>query len=591
MGVDIFMLRTAAGFIREHKLIFVNAALMAFLMVAPLLAFPLMAGDGYQGINIANHGFDELWYLSRAREALDGHHLGNALWREGKEGQDPFFNYVEYAIFAPLRILGLAPYVDVTVVYAVLNTVGVFVLLLLIYFFVLQLSANKPLSVISALLAVGGYSLAMPSSFLSINVYSRAMTPYIPALITFLYLNFLAVILRRQSWRCRLAAGLALGSLFYVYFYAWSFILTLNAFLILFYIIKREYAVVRSILIVSGVGLLIGSYNVFNAVYSQTGEFARQLTYFHWISYSHAPVFNAIGFIALLLAAVAWRKLKLDNFFFLFIAIILTGWAVLNQQIVTGILIQSEHYYAHFIVPTSLIVCAYVIWILLKREAYKRFLVIGLALFVYFTTGVGQARAVLTNYELKQSWQKYRPIIDYLNRQPEAGVALTADDANAYLITIYTSHDIFWARSFLLVNVPLERRLRDTLFVYSYLNNKSRNDIVSYLRAPGNKLSFYWTIYETLEGYSSGLAYFDYYKKSAAKDPLISGQRERLMASLAGEYERLAKNNAAIKQLLKKYGVAYIVWDKGKYPEWDLSFLNLSEAVSSDNIFLYKVNL
>jgi len=121
---------------QEHRMILVNAVIMAFLMVAPLVAFPIITRDSYKGINIANHGFDELWYLSRARDALDGHNLGNALFKEGKDAQDPYFSYVEKTIFFPLRALGISQYTNVATVYAILNTVGVFILMLLIYWLV-----------------------------------------------------------------------------------------------------------------------------------------------------------------------------------------------------------------------------------------------------------------------------------------------------------------------------------------------------------------------------------------------------------------------------------------------------------------------
>src|SRR3989338_1724972 len=85
------------------------AALTATLIVSgPIIAFPVVAGSDYQGVNITVYGNDEHYYMSRMRDALDGHPLGQPFLREGKEGQDTTFGYIEQALAMPLRVLGVA---------------------------------------------------------------------------------------------------------------------------------------------------------------------------------------------------------------------------------------------------------------------------------------------------------------------------------------------------------------------------------------------------------------------------------------------------------------------------------------------------
>ena len=169
----------------RHKIIIWCGLIMAILMIAPLIIFPLMAGSQYKGINIANFGRDELGYLSRGKEVLDGHRLGNYTFKEGKDEQDPFFNYSEYILVTPLYLLSLADKADITTIYAFYNFLGVFVLVLLIYFFALKLSGDKLLSAAASLMAIGGYGLIQPHLWFSINNYSQACTPYIPSLAAF----------------------------------------------------------------------------------------------------------------------------------------------------------------------------------------------------------------------------------------------------------------------------------------------------------------------------------------------------------------------------------------------------------------------
>src|SRR3989338_1042866 len=110
--------------------------LLTLLVEAPIIAFPFYAGDVYKGINIAPFGNDELYYLSRGKAVLEGHPLGQPFISGVGEVPDSFMSNVEYVYMAPLGALGLAPYIDVPTLYNILNTIGVFVLLLLIYLFV-----------------------------------------------------------------------------------------------------------------------------------------------------------------------------------------------------------------------------------------------------------------------------------------------------------------------------------------------------------------------------------------------------------------------------------------------------------------------
>ena len=78
----------------SHRLIIINSLVLTTIVSAPLFLFPLMNRDVYQGINTANFDRDQLYYLTRGKEVLQGYHLGNAVLREGKEGQEMHQSYV-----------------------------------------------------------------------------------------------------------------------------------------------------------------------------------------------------------------------------------------------------------------------------------------------------------------------------------------------------------------------------------------------------------------------------------------------------------------------------------------------------------------
>ena len=572
---------TFKSFVISHKLAIFNGLILAALIISPLFIFPAMSGNSYRGIAIADNGTDELLYLSRGKDVLEGHHLGNPLFREGKDSQDPFFTYVEYLMLAPVKLLGLENRADITAIYAFYNFTGVFILALLIYFFLLRLSGDRLLSALAPALVIGGYALLDYRLLFSINLYGRAFSPYIPVLAAFLYYNLLVLCLKSPEWKYKIFAGISFGFLFYVYLYAWSFVLVLNCVLFTLYFFKKDFAGAKKLFIITILGLGIGSYNIAKLLLFFFSENSRQLSYFVGTSHSHAPTLSAAGFAALILLYVFARKNREDKNIPLFLAFILSGWIVMNQQILTGIELQSDHWSSYFIGPAIIIIAAYIVWSFIRGYKYKKILAVFIFTTVFFNVAIGQYRAARTLFDLKQDRQNYRPIIDYLNKDAAPEVILAADNQQEYLFTIYTPHDLFWARAFLIVNVPVQR-IKDAFYVYSYLDKKSRNNLTG--AAP------YLNIYQALEGYESGLDESDYNRKRAAGDEAILKERSELLRKLSREYGAITAKKNGITNLLKTYGVAYIVWDKSKNPDWDLSVIGgLEEAVFSKDIYLYKL--
>ena len=378
------------SFVIPHKLAIFNGLILAAFIISPLFIFPAMSGNSYRGIAIADNGTDELLYLSRGKDVLEGHHLGNPLFREGKDSQDPFFTYVEYLMLAPVKLLGLENRADITAIYAFYNFTGVFILALLIYFFLLRLSGDRLLSALAPALVIGGYALLDYRLLFSINLYGRAFSPYIPVLAAFLYYNLLVLCLKSPEWKYKIFAGISFGFLFYVYLYAWSFVLVLNCVLFTLYFFKKDFAGAKKLFIITILGLGIGSYNIAKLLLFFFSENSRQLSYFVGTSHSHAPTLSAAGFAALILLYVFARKNREDKNIPLFLAFILSGWIVMNQQILTGIELQSDHWSSYFIGPAIIIIAAYIVWSFIRGYKYKKILAVFIFTTVFFKVGIGE---------------------------------------------------------------------------------------------------------------------------------------------------------------------------------------------------------
>ncbi len=579
-------------------MILIFSFLLTLLIFAPLIAFPYVLGEDYKGININWFGTDSHFYLSRGQEVLEGHKLGNSLLREGKDGQDPYFTISEYILLTPVKLLGLADKVNVVTLYNTYNFIGVFILIILVYFFVWQLSGSKLLSITAALFAIGGYSLVYNKAlfYRDFNVYARVIYPFFSSLILFIYLNFLVKSLKSEKLKFQIFAGLVFSLLFYIYFYAWSFALALGACMLLVLLLMKDFKNVKKILFISATGLLFGAYNLFQLFSSLGSAGGKQQAYFLLLAYGRAPIFSKIGFITLIIFAVYWFFQKRDKSMPLVLSIILAGWVALNQQIITGRMLQYGHYYFYFIVPMSIIVSLYMIWQIIKYEKLRKYLFMLLIAVVFINAMGGQYLSFIYTYDLKKYEQNFRPIINALNSDKTPGVILAGQE-NEYLFTIYTPHDLFWHGAATIYNAPI-KRVKDAIFVYTYLGKNSRNNFKGFIEQmmAKNKSSAYAYDkgnYMSYEGYTLGYYYYDYLKKLAARDPELLAKREKLLTDLAAEYENLIKDNGqGIKNLLKDYGVNYIVWDKNKPLGWDLTFLGrLDELANFNNIYLYQVNL
>ena len=582
------------SYIVEHKVAIILSALMVFLVLSPVWSFPFSHKDSYKGINIAHFGTDAHFYLSRGREVFDGNKMGNLVLREGKDKQDPFFSYNEIILLTPLRWIGLSDAIGIVNVYHFYNTIGIFAIILLIYHALLQMSGDKKISIASAIFVVGGYQIVYNKTlfYTDFNIYGRTMIPYFASLAFFIYLNLLIKVIKAPNLKKTVITGTFLGFLFYVYFFTWTFAFALNGSLFLFYLISKNWKKLLLITKISIIGLLVGLYNLVMMFNFFTSEAGKQSSYFHWASHGSSGIISKIGLITLLLLAVfSYFKRKNANIP-IFFGLIGATWLSLNQQILTGTYVQYGHYYWYFIVPTSIIIAFYMFWELLPNKKMQNIFVIGVIFLAFLNTAVGQYMSIGPSLKDKKYEQNYKPIIDKLNEDKNPGVILAGNDHYAYLLTIYTPHNLFWHYSASQSDVHLDR-FSDALYIYMYLNDEAKNgfkDYINRIMIDDNINNSYKHLYKDIEGYTSGLDYYEYSAKANKNDEEILLHRPSVLDSLVENYNTLVSTENGPINLIKKYGVNYIVWNKDLYPEWDLSFIeDKEEIISYNNIILYRV--
>lgn len=586
------------AFLKEYRAILILAFLLTLIIKAPVLFFPYVAQEAYQGIDIYHHAnlaVDEDFYLSRGKEVLEGHSLGNPLMREGKEtNPDYYFNVTELVLVGPFRLLGLADTINIATLYNFYNSVGLFILILVIYFFALELKTDKLFAATAAIFVVSGYSVLDHRAFFEpvFNMYGRSLTPYISSLAFFSYAFLCVRALKTPSLKRSVCVGIVFGVLSYIYSYAWTFTLLFNGFLFLVYTVQRDWQRVRHITLISAVGMLVAAYNIMRTVLFLSSPAGNQFLYFYGAEYARVLAYKKLGPLLLLLFGVFAYKNHTDKAWPILYALLGAGWFAINQQIITGVSIQSDHYLWYYTLPVFIVAFFYVFWSLVTDQRARRVISTILITIFFINTTMEQRNAFLKTLDERLQEQNYRPALDILRAAKDPGVVLAADDDPELLITVYTPHDLFWQWSLARFNDNPLARHRDALLVYLYLNKDARADPAAFLnrllREKENP-SFYQQIYQGIEGFYSGFGLDDYYIRLDQNDPALLQKRRQLIDSLVKEYTALIKDHDVVEKLLTRYDVGWVLWDKNRQPEWDLRVLRGLKAVSSHRgIFLFE---
>ncbi|MEN9561305.1 MAG: hypothetical protein RIQ56_578, partial [Candidatus Parcubacteria bacterium] len=555
---------------------------MSFFIAAPLLYFPYAAGEAYRGINIPQFGNDQHTYLSRGKEVLEGHPLGQPFLAEGKGVQDPTFNYAERILLSPVVFLGQEERVDIVTYFNIANTVGVFFLALVLYAFVYSLTKDRLLSVSISVFVLGGYSIVYTKTlfYTDFNSYGRSIYPYASSVPFFVFLILLyRRVIEDGKAIYLLGSTFFFGSLFYIYFYAWTFATAFLGSLFLGLAVLKQWRKIMDVAIIGVGGLVIGSGMLWNFVPFLIKGLSDETSYYVFASYGRHPVMSLVGlFLAAIFVVYAYlaREESVKTKIF-FAALIAAGWIALNQQLITGRYVQYGHYYWYFVVPLGIILGGYMAARLLPTR-FRVLFACSLIILALVNTVGGQLKSFPTSFEDKLREQDFAPILRELGSLPSGVVFLGADgNATQLLVTIYTSHDLYWVFPAGIYSYPKDR-VRDALLVHLFLDTRSRKDPVAFLKSGLEKRekNTFSTLYGDLEGIHSGLDYYEYQRRIAQKelDPHLKKAREELLTELQDEYKSQYESGARVKELLERAGVQYILWDKKIFPHFDISALS-----------------
>lgn len=556
--------------------------------MAPQLAFRFEhRADGiYQGIEMLP---DSPW-TPRVREIMDGHGFGSIYYKDGKD--DPY-------LFQPLgsmmvAYMGEMLRLDINDTILLSRLVLPFASFLLIYGFVFLLCRKRLLSVAAAsvlLLAEGALSGFGASSLLhgiSPADFIRIARPVNPAMIYIFFFGFLIAFYKfykTGDWRWGAFAVVFLGANFYNYFYSWTFLYAMGAILGASLLILRRWKEALSVAAVYAGALLIAipwAVNLYRAMQYPT---YKGVGHRLGIIYTHEPLF--IGFTALsaLLVFLGARYLlgfwKGERDYLFGLALLLAPIVTMNQQILTGRIMQADHYHWFFHKPLAVIFLLIVCWFLLEKFLKGSYRIALAGLLIAGSLGVGgfmQYDSYTHEYgeggKIALERQKYGPPMRWLSENPDKEAVVFATDLPSHIVTIYTPLNVFFHRAGYISLSATEERLLDQLFTYFRLRGVGKD-------APEVFLKERKEISTRIEGI--------YYRNLTGSYESIPDERVLEIAAL---YKETLKTPTPVwlEETMRKHEVEYVIWDRKADPLWNLDrYAFLAKVAEFGDIAIYTL--
>ncbi len=582
-------------FLQGHKAAIALAILTSLIIAFPQIYFRIDHKELYQeGIEAIEMLPDSPW-SARAREVQDGHpKLGGIYYRDGKD--DPY-------IFQPLgsnivaytgKIFGLG--INDTLLLA--RIVYPFVTFMLIYLFVYSLSKYKRAALASASVVLLAEPILSPvglKRFFDGSLWSGTVpvnfleltAPVNPAMIFIFLFGFLVVFWKyyqKRTWQWGIASALLLGLNVYTYFYAATYLFAFLGVLGLCFLVQKKWNEVRSLAYVFFGGILLAipyAWNLYQAsLYPSYEEVARRLA----LLVSHEPQF--IGIVALGGIIVFFLGFPRDDKrkYIFGLSLLLTPLVTLNQQVVTGKVLQAGHYHWYMHRPIAVIFAIITAFYLLRRwntpQHYTKILAV-LMIAVSFVVGL---KVQMLAYSVDRKGgdggqvaierQKYAPVMAWLNAHAAKEAVVFANEEISRIVGIYTPLNVFHLQVAHATLAATDARIREQMFAFYRLRNVDIENV---------RETFYRE-----RAFISAQLYGLYYREKSGRDDDIP---DEIIDNIVSDYESTLSKPIGewLYSTWSKHRVEYVVWNTEADPTWNLDrFLFLTKEATFGNITIYS---
>ncbi len=276
----------------------------------------------------------------------------------------------------------------------------------------------------------------------------------------------------------------------------------------------------------------------------------------------------------MLLAAIfaTPKRFEQARLFFIYSAITLI--VLLNQQVLTGHVLVSEHYHWYITKPLiSFLVGMYAVAItewMARKRVYLRYVVYALGFGILIANAI---EVQTVSYKAAKEGfiqsQRYAPIMQFLNTLPQREF-IWANYSLSEFIPMYTSHDTGNNRQMSNYLIPTSY-LEQELFLQYRLRGISAKDAPAIMEKEKGEVSM--TVY--------GLRF----RQELGAYEFIP---ESILLNEIQKYQKL--DTASTAELVKNMGITLIIWDRDVDPQWRLEELPKKNVLfEENNLVVYRI--
>ncbi|MDO8621537.1 MAG: hypothetical protein Q7R31_04650, partial [Candidatus Levybacteria bacterium] len=486
--------------------------------------------------------------------------------------------------------LGMVFSLDINNTFLLSRFLLTFMVFLLIYCFVLLLSRDKLAALCSAAVLLLVDSVLSYSGIyrilhgISPDNFLRIARPVNPAMIYILLFSFLIsfwLFYKEIKWFYGIVRAVLLGLNFYNYFYTWTYLYAFGGVLVLIFLIQKNWREVTRLTSVFVGALLVAIPYALN-LYRATQHPAYQEANVRFgVILTHAPLFIGLVAIgALTVFLLEFPREDREKYYF-GLALLLVPLVTLNQQILTGKVLEPSHYHWFFHKPIAVIFVLVVIFYFLTRrglDSYRKkvaIIIITVSIFTgVFTQVVSYAYDRRDGGNIAIERQKYGPVMEWLNINAQKEAVVFGNDETSHLTVIYTPLNVFYHRAAIYSLSATKEQLIDTLFTFYRLRGVGVKDVREVFFAEHDYIS--WNIYG--EYYRQTLGSYEVTPDEKIEEIIVS-YKETLRVPTSEWLHRV----------WAQYEVEYIVWDKIKDPLWRLDqYPFLKKVAVFGNLAIYR---
>jgi len=570
--------------LKKHKWAIILAILVGIIMALPHIYFIFDNKDTYQGVFMG--GLDEEFYLTRMQEIRDGYFsLANPVWLEGKNL--PYLRPPLSEIIASIP----GQIFNISLINTVLfeNFLFPLILFLIIYSLVYQLIKKKSVALISSVAVLLTSNLTNPQAIWNLLInqkvndmflaYTRLISPQVHSLFLFSFFLFFWIFLKKEKWIYGGISSIILGFSFYVYPYTWTFIYAFLSLLIFLFLFRKNWRGIKNIILIMGIGFFIAIPYFLNLWHAMHHSFYSELALRTGIINNHA---FQIGATVLILIAIflLFPPKDFKKRYDFCLALILTPFIVLNQQIITGHLLTSAHYHYYYHKPIAIIFLIMIIFSQLEQRVKKinirkvfwsSFVVIVLFI-CFYNAFLVQTHSYRMHESNGIAKQQYGVIFQWLNKYGQLDEVVMSNFIISDLIPIYTSLNAVSNMDGHYYLASNEDQLLERMFLQYRLNGLNSEEIIK-------------MFFQNKEEISKKI-YGQRYRKTLGSYENIPDEK---LYSFAEKYMDFL--NIPLEDILKKYHVKYLVWDIIKQPNWQIDQYSFFDQVyEQNNLKIYVFN-